>query len=147
MKRLDKLRVLSWQERRVLLYACILLNAIRVALWLLPFGTLRRQLNTVLSIWVDPKTVKPVSVSFIVWTVAVAGRYTPGVAKCLVRALTTQLLLNRYGYPHQLHIGVAKNNAQTLEAHAWIEYEGQVIVGGLNNLERFKSLSAAGASQ
>jgi hypothetical protein len=144
MRRRDKLRFLSWPEQRVLLYACLLLNAIRLALWLLPFGIIRRQLKTVLSVWVDHKPVKPVSVDFIVWTVAVAGRYTPGVAMCLARALTTQLLLNRYGYPHQLHIGVAKNDAQALEAHAWIEFEGEVVVGKLSNLERFKSLSVAG---
>jgi hypothetical protein len=149
MKRRHKLRLLSWQQRRVILYACFLLNAVRLALWLLPFGTIRRQLKTVLSVWichkVDHKTVNSVSVNFIVWTVAVAGRYAPGGAKCLARALTTQLLLNRYGYPHQLHIGVAKNATQVLEAHAWIEYEGQVVVGGLSSLERFKSLSVAGA--
>jgi hypothetical protein len=147
MRRRDKLRFLSWTERRVLLYACFLLNAIRLALWLFPFGTTRQHLKAILSVWVCRRTVKPVSVNFIVWAVAVAGRYAPKGAKCLARALTTQLLLNRYGYPHQLHIGVAKNAAQVLEAHAWIEYEGQVVVGGVSNLERFKPLCVAGVSK
>jgi hypothetical protein len=150
MKRRHKLRLLSWQQRRVMLYACLLLNTIRLALWLFSFGTIRRQLKTVLSVWVchkvDHKTVNPVSVNFIVWTVAVAGRYAPGGAKCLAKALTTQLLLNRYGYPHQLRIGVAKDATHALEAHAWIEYEGQVVVGRLDNLERFKLLSVTGVS-
>ena len=143
MRRRDKLRFLSWQQRRVVVYACLLLNAIRLALWLLPFGNLMRQLKTVMSVWICEET-KPVSVSFVVWAVAIAGRYTPGSAKCLARALTTQLLLNRYGHCHQLHIGVAKNSSQVLEAHAWIEYQGQAIVGGLSNLAQFKSLSPTG---
>lgn len=147
MRRRNKLRFLSWQQRRVLLYACILLNAIRLALWLFPFGTTRHQLEAVLSVWVCNKTVKPVSVEFIVWAVAVAGRYAPWGAKCLARALTTQLLLNRYGYRHNLHIGVAKNDSQMLEAHAWIEYQGKVIVGGVSHLSRFKPLSTVGAQK
>ncbi len=146
MRRRDKLRCLSWQQRRVLMYAFLLLSAIRLALWLLPFGNIRRQLKTVMSVWVCEKT-GPISVKFIVWAVAIAGRYTPGSAKCLARALTTQLLLNRYGHRHQLHIGVAKNSSQVLEAHAWIEYQGQAIVGGLSNLAQFKSLSPTGVGK
>jgi hypothetical protein len=144
MRRFDKLRLLPWQKRRVLLYAWLLLNTIRLSLWLFSFGTVRQQLSAAMSLWVCRETVKPVSVGFIVWAVTVAGRYSPLGAKCLARALTTQLLLNRYGYQHNLHIGVAKSDSQMLEAHAWIEYQGQVVVGGLSNLSRFKPLSAAG---
>ena len=143
MRRRDKLRLLSWQQQRVLLYACLLLNMIRLALWLLPFGTIRRQLKTTMSFWVYEEA-KPISVNFVVWAVAIASRYAPGGAKCLARALTTQVLLNRYGHHHELHIGVAKNSSQALEAHAWIEYQGQAIVGGLSNLSQFKPLSPAG---
>ncbi|MGB7250548.1 MAG: lasso peptide biosynthesis B2 protein [Phormidesmis sp.] len=146
MRRRDKLRLLSWQQRRVLLYACFWLNAIRLALWLFPFGTIRRLLKNVMSVWLYEEA-KPVSVDFIVWTVAIAGAYAPGGAKCLARALTTQLLLHRYQHHYQLHIGVAKNAAQVLEAHAWIEYQGRVVVGGLSNLGQFKSLSPAGVGK
>lgn len=147
MRRRDKLRFLSWQQRRVLLYAFLLLNTIRLALWLLPFGTIRQQLKTVMSVWVCGEETKPVSVDFVAWAVSVAGYYAPGGAKCLARALTTQLLLNRYRYPNDLHIGVAKGDAQALEAHAWIEYQGRVIVGGLSNLDRFQPLSVAGTNK
>lgn len=147
MRRRDKLRFLSWQQRRVLLYTFLILNTIRLALWLLPFGTIRQQLKTVMSAWICGEEEEPVSVDFITWTISVAGYYAPGGAKCLARALTTQLLLNRYGHVHSLHIGVAKGDSRTLEAHAWIEYQGQVIVGGSNELSRFKLLSAAGASR
>ncbi len=144
MRRLNKLLAFSWQERRVLLYACLLLNCIRLALWLFPFGFVRQLLNKVSSIWVCTSARQTVSIQFIRWAVTFASRHTPGGAMCLVKAFTTQILLNRYGYVHQLHIGVAKGDKQELEAHAWIEYEGCVVMGGLSDLDRFKPLAVAG---
>ena len=144
MRQLNRLLKLSGSEFRVLLYACLLLNGLRLALWLFPFNFVRQKLAQLSAVWICRDENSSISVGFIGWTVHIASRYTPGVAKCLVRALTAQLLLTRYGYPHQLHIGVAKSAADTLEAHAWIEYQGRVIVGRLNNLSRFKSLSSEG---
>lgn len=147
MRRRDKFRFLSWQQRRVLLYAFLILNTVRLALWLLPFGTIRQQLRTVMSVWICSEETKHVSVDFVAWAISVASYYAPGAAKCLAKALTTQLLLNRYGHVHRLHIGVAKGESQTLEAHAWIEYGGRVIVGKLTDLGRFTSLSTVGAEK
>ncbi|MBT9314729.1 lasso peptide biosynthesis B2 protein [Leptothoe spongobia] len=147
MNKLHRLLKLPGNEFRVLLYSCLLLNSIRLALWLLPFNFLRQKLAQLSSVWICEEQPQSVSVGFIVWTVNVAGRYTPSGAKCLVRALTSQLLLTRYGYVHQFHIGVAKGPANTLEAHAWIEYKDRVIVGWLRNLSRFKSLSTEEAKQ
>jgi hypothetical protein len=140
MKRRHRLFSLSQQERRVLFYAVFLLNGLRLALWLFPFKAIRQQLVKLPAVWVDKKLIESVSVEHIVWAVGVASSYTPGRAMCLVQALTTQQLLVRYGYAHQLHIGVAKSAADTLNAHAWIEYQGRVIIGGLGNLSQFKPL-------
>ena len=141
MRRLCKVLTLSTYERRVIIYACLLLNGIRLALWLLPFNLVRHKLAQIASVWVCKDVPQSVSLKLIVWAVNIATRYTPGSAKCLVRALTTQLLLTRYGYSHQLHIGVAKSAADTLEAHAWIEHKGKVIVGDLQDLSRYTPLS------
>ena len=143
MKPLFKFLGLSWHERRVLLYACLLINGVRLALWLSSFNTVRERLAQMSSMWICDSD--PVSLKLIVWAVNATGYYTPGGAKCLVKALVAQLLLKRYGYEHQLHIGVAKSTTtSTIEAHAWIEYKGQVIVGWLNDLHRFKPLSSVG---
>ena len=147
MRRRDKLRLLSWQQRRVLLYACLLINAIRLSLWLFPFGKIRRTLDVMLNAWVYSEKTSSVSVDFIAWAVSVASYYAPGGVKCLARALATQLLMNRYGYVHKLRIGVAKGEKQTLEAHAWIEYQGRVVVGGLSKLDRFRPLSNVGGTR
>lgn len=145
MVRLNKIRLLSWQQRRVVLYAFCLINTIRLSLWLFPFGVVRRQLRTFLPNYKSDCSITGViSVLFIVQAVAIAANYSLGHPKCLARALTAQILLNQYGYSHNLHIGIAKNEARELEAHAWIEYRGQVIVGMLSNLDQFKTLAVRG---
>ncbi|MEM1254758.1 MAG: lasso peptide biosynthesis B2 protein [Cyanobacteria bacterium P01_H01_bin.21] len=144
MKQLRKLLEFSWQQRRVLFYACLSLNIVRFALWLFPFKTVRQQLATVAEKWVCDQSQTSVSVDFIVWCVKASAYYTPRRSKCLVNALTAQLLLTRYQYAHQLHIGIAMDESQTLKAHAWIEYEGNVIIGDLQELSRYKSLSHEG---
>lgn len=48
---------------------------------------------------------------------------------CLVQALAARWLLARRGIASDLHIGVLKSNG-ALEAHAWLERNGQVLVGG-----------------
>mgnify|MGYP001797605253 CR=1 FL=1 len=131
-----------WRQRRVLFYACISVNLIRLALWLFPFKEVRQVLTAVSQRWIAPNP--STSVAAIIWSVTVASVYTPWGAKCLVKALATQLLLNRYGYSHQLHIGVAMGTASTLEAHAWIEYQGHVIMGALQDLHRFQPFSNTG---
>ena len=145
MQQLSKLKLRLkrvWRQRRILCYACISINLIRLALWLFPFKAVRHTLTAVSHRWIAPN--HSISLAAIVWSVTMASLYTPGGAKCLVKALATQLLLNRYGYPHQLHIGVAMGETNTVEAHAWIEYQGQVIMGALQDLHRFQSFSNAG---
>lgn len=137
-----QLRGRLWRQRRILTYACIGLNLIRFSLWLLPFQAVRHGLARVADYWITLGN-RP-SVAAIVWAVTIASVSTPGGARCLAKALTTQLLLTHYGYAHQLHIGVAMDAAQTMAAHAWVEYQGQVIMGYLHDLDRFQPLSNPG---
>jgi hypothetical protein len=63
------------------------------------------------------------------WAIAVAARYIPG-SKCLVQAIAGRNLLASYGFPGAIHIGVAKDSRNWLSAHAWVEVEGQTVIGG-----------------
>ncbi len=58
---------------------------------------------------------------------------------CLPQALVGHRLLGRKGFDVQLKIGVLKNRGDRLTAHAWLEYQGQVMLGDLRNLEQFTS--------
>jgi hypothetical protein len=59
---------------------------------------------------------------------------------CLSQALATHILLVRSGYPAQVRIGVAKTDRGRLEAHAWVEGDGQILVGDVAGLSRYVRL-------
>ncbi|WP_404787085.1 lasso peptide biosynthesis B2 protein [Altericista sp. CCNU0014] len=134
---------LTLQSIRVLLKVYALLTCIRLGLWLLPFeklwklllrlGKLRQRSN---STAIDPKMYGRAAQKAI-WAVNTSCKFTPGGAKCLTRALTVKVLLDRWNCPSDFKIGVIKNSADRLEAHAWIEMQGQVIIGQLSNLDRY----------
>jgi hypothetical protein len=58
--------------------------------------------------------------------VAAAARRSVFHAGCLERSLTLWWLLERQGVHCQLRIGTRKAGEQ-LEAHAWVEYDGQAL--------------------
>ncbi|NJK41361.1 MAG: lasso peptide biosynthesis B2 protein [Acaryochloridaceae cyanobacterium SU_2_1] len=142
MKPLLKFIGLSQRERHFLLKTYLLLGLIRLGLWLLPFQTLQAWLAKLQhkpGLYQAPKLTKisSRSVGKAIWAVNVSSRYMPGKVKCLARALATQVLICRQGYQPELKIGVAKAADHSLEAHAWIELQGQVIMGLVHDLSRF----------
>lgn len=140
MKRLRKFLHLTSGDRRLLVSAALLLGMIRLGLWLLPFQTLRRLLARMIQTTSVLQDTDQVSVDQVVRAVAVASRYMPGGVKCLARALATQVLLGRRGHRADLRIGVAKGSAGQLEAHAWVESQGRIVIGGLKDLARYTPL-------
>ena len=140
MRQIRRFVSLTSRERQLFLHALVLLSVIRLGLWRLSFHDLRRrlarlQLNS-------RQSASPVAIETIVWAVEAASRLQPGGVKCLARALATQHLLALNGYVAHLRIGVAKEASGKLEAHAWVEYQGKVIVGGLQDLSTFTPLPA-----
>ncbi len=140
MKQLLKFLHLSSGDRKLLLKTFILLGLVRLGLWLLPFTTLRRVLVSISRVKSSQQEVNQREVAKVIWAVNQSGRYMPGGVKCLARALTTQVLMSRRGYLSELRIGVAKSETGQLEAHAWIESQGQVLIGHLRDLSRFTLL-------
>ena len=69
------------------------------------------------------------------WAIRKAANHVPR-ATCLTQALAAQLLLSRFHYASQLCIGIARKEDGGMDAHAWIEAEGRVVIGG-EELERF----------
>ncbi|NWF57750.1 MAG: lasso peptide biosynthesis B2 protein [Fischerella sp.] len=136
MRRLHKLLRLGAGERNLLVTTFILLGSIRLGLWLLPFKNLLKLLEKINQLSKRSHSPNQVTLSKIIWAVNAVTRYMPGV-KCLARALTTHVLMNQYGYAPQLRIGVAKADSGKLEAHAWIEHQGRVVIGNLSDLYRF----------
>ena len=129
VRHLQKFWRLSPSDRRLLVTAVFLLTAIRLGLWLLPVQTLRRVLARGIQ---TPTRLDNSNQSFLKrtgWAVTVASRYVPR-ATCLTQALAVQVLLERRGYRAHLCIGVARGAPRRLEGHAWVEHQGQIVIGG-----------------
>jgi hypothetical protein len=84
----------------------------------------------------DPRGERPTD--RIAWAVRVVSRRVPG-ATCLTQALAAQALLARAGRPSHLQIGVRRDEQGAFRAHAWVEAEGRVIIGG-GGLDRYTPL-------
>jgi len=137
MRRLYKFFRLPRGERWLLIKAALLLGVIRIGLRLLPFQTLKRLLDSAS----QPRATDQFSSDRIAWAVTAAGRYVLGDKPCLTQALAVQLLFKRRGYPASLRIGVARKERGELQAHAWVESDDKVVVGG-GDLSRYTQLPA-----
>jgi hypothetical protein len=68
------------------------------------------------------------AVDRIAWAVATVARYVPG-ASCLTQAFATQIILARAGEISDLRIGVTRNGAGQVRAHAWLESHDRIVIG------------------
>jgi len=143
MKRLHKFLSLTPSDRVLLINALLLLGAIRLGLKLLPLQTLRRLLARIAQPIRTLQEADKASVDKVAWAVMVASHYIPG-ARCLVQALATQVLLERRGYPTQLRIGFTRGKGGQMSAHAWVESEGRVAIGGTGSMAHYIVLPIQG---
>lgn len=133
-------RLLDWirprlQDRLLLVNTFLFLCLVRLGLRFLPFRTLQKWLTHFSQF--SPKTPERLSIGKIVWAVDTGTRYMPGGVKCLARALVTLTMMKQQGHSGELRIGVAKGQSGELEAHAWIEHQGRVVIGYLSDLQRY----------
>jgi hypothetical protein len=125
-------------DRRALRQALTLIIALRAGLLVLPFNVLRRFLNR----WVScrKETRVPFSTAQIVRAVTAVGSRLSGTS-CLVEALAADAMLRRHGHSSRLKLGVRRGADATFGAHAWVECDGEVVVGTGWPLEEYSVLS------
>jgi len=143
MRRLRKFLSLTPSDRVLLINALLLLGAIRLGLKLLPFQRLRRLLERMAQPTGTLQEEELASVDKVAWAVMVASHYIPG-ARCLAQALATQVLLKRRGYPTQLRIGFIRGMGGQMSAHAWVESDGRVAIGGTGSMAHYIVLPIQG---
>ena len=139
---------LAWRERRLLAGVALLLVGLRVALALLPYRIVRRLLDGPASdglLTAEPAIPEPRRRQMI-WAVEAVGRRVLGDSPCLPQALALRWMLRRHGEDTTLHIGVRKAQAGDLLAHAWLEQDGVVLIGGNQSPLEFKRLKTHHAS-
>jgi hypothetical protein len=135
MSRLRSLLRLPAAERWLLVRVAALLAAVRLALVLLGWPAVRRLAARAARPAPGAAAVPPAGLQR---TVERAGRHVPG-ATCLVQAIALQILLGRRGQATDLRLGVAHGDERRLEAHAWLEADGRVLVGAAGR-ERYTAL-------
>ncbi len=123
MTGLKRFARLSPAEQRLLLQTTFLLCSIRIGFRLLPFRVVQR-----IALKAVGNSMAAHPVEQLVWAVEAISHRFPG-ATCLARALALQVLLARSGHHSRLQIGVAKDERDGFQAHAWLISDGQILIG------------------
>lgn len=127
----------GWPDWRLLLVAPPLLALTRVALMALPLGLTRRALKRAVAIAPSRRRARAERVGACV---RFASRRMPGIGSCLTEALVAEALLARTGQPARLRIGIARSRTGGIDAHAWVECAGRIVVGEVDDLARYRLL-------
>ncbi len=139
MNVLYRLSLRTATEQRMLLEAVGLIALIRVCLALLAFPTVLRVVRWLARTPPYNPATQPDAAN-IAWAVAAAGRRLLRRNPCLTEALAGLVMFRRVGYSARLRIGVLRDDDSPLGAHAWLECEGQVVIGGTKSALRYVSL-------
>jgi hypothetical protein len=132
----DRRRV-ALSDLPLIISAGAVVVVIRLALWTIPSRILLRKVDGMVARAPVPAGGTP-AVRRIGWAVRGVSRYVPR-ASCLTQALATQILLARRGYSSRLRLGVLNHPRDGFAAHAWVEIEGEILVGG-HGAQRYRIL-------
>jgi hypothetical protein len=116
--------------------AFLLLVFVRIALRITPYSRLREWLGQMARV----RTRTPSPVSQVTWAVGAAGRRITGTT-CLAEALAADTMLRRRGHKPLLRIGVRQGDRSLLDAHAWVECDGQVVMGEVPEIADYAILA------
>jgi hypothetical protein len=147
-----KLATLSWAERAILAQALFLLPINALALRWVSLKRWRAVL-VACSPLRDNALESPSHASILAQaslvqarltnrTVDRAVRYGLFNANCLHRSLTLWWLLRRHGISSELKVGARIHDKQC-QAHAWVEYSGEVLNDSEDVTERFPPFNRA----
>ncbi|MGD8329116.1 MAG: lasso peptide biosynthesis B2 protein [Gemmatimonadales bacterium] len=133
MQWLVRLRGIPPDRRALLLEAALRLSWYKLALFVLPFR------------WIAPRLGRPVQepsrrgsadqladARRIGWAVSLMARKLPWHSRCLVRAVTAKVMLQRRGLRSTLYLGVRREDDRKVSSHAWLRYGDLPLVGGLS---------------
>lgn len=131
-------------DQRLVLEAAIWLVGVACGLRVLPFSVLRNRLDRL----AGPRDASGLPLedrarlaSRVNWAITAAARLKR-LRTCLVRALSAEVMLRRRGIDARFHVGAKRPRpGKPLEAHAWLELDGQTIVGHLPNHTEYFVLS------
>lgn len=139
--RLEKAADLSLRDWWTLAEAAWTLLAVNIALRIVPFNRLQR--------WAEATKERPVTqagdaiVRRVTWLVTVAANHHLLPTRCLARSVALTRMLARRGIATDLKLGVRRDDAK-FEAHAWVEWRGEIVNDPGGPQGHFATLEATG---
>jgi len=136
--RLVRVTAVSSREKKMIFWTLFWLSFFRVRNLILPYRFIKKWTSEEFVDEPPIGTVNELVIDEVSRTVQRCKRFVPG-ATCLTQALATKAVLKRYGQDSIIRIGVAKTKA-SIDAHAWVEVEGQIIFGRQPDNARYSLL-------
>lgn len=127
LKKWTKFWQLSFAEKSWFLKAILVLSFIKIGLIVLPFSVFKR-LFAFISKKNKPILFNNLEVTKIVVAIQRAAAVLPFPITCLPQALATKFFV-RNDPSFLLKIGIQKSPENKIEAHAWVEKQGDIVIG------------------
>lgn len=121
---------ISWTDKRMLIEVFFLTGIIRFSILFVAFRKLAKLSGKYNEESCDDLCDEQIYIGNKVgYLVYVVSKYTPWESKCLVKALTAQIMLRRKKISSTVYLGVAKDENKKLIAHAWLRCGKNIITG------------------
>jgi hypothetical protein len=138
-------RRLAPQRRRLVLEATAFHLLARLSMLWYPGAGLRR-LARLWQAAADRTGLRPADHDDVAWAVAAAAARLPFATTCLIDALVADAMLRRRHHSPELRFGVRRPEPSSpLTAHAWVDCEGVLVVGRVDDLDTYATLTAGSA--
>lgn len=132
----QRVRALSARDRRLLGEAAYLLVTMTIGVRMRSYAGVRRLAARLAR---RPRR-EGVTAARAAWAIVAVADRLPWHTTCLVRALAGYTLCLRHGWPTDLRIGVLPHKVSDpspLRSHAWLVRDGEVLIGGVENLDDY----------
>jgi hypothetical protein len=141
MRTWQRFRALNAADRGLIREAVVWLVGVRIGLAALPFLTLRRTLSKLSEHDGRPVAASRESMQRVAWAVTSAAGHLPLSSTCLTQSLAAHAMLRRRGVDVEVRLGVRPpDGGPSLAAHAWIEHDGAVLLGQIDDLSDYAEL-------
>lgn len=119
------MRLLRWGG--IYSISLLVLLFVRVGLWVTRYQRIRGAIIRPCAD--DPQVERRATVARLTHAISKIARFIPD-ASCLTQTISCQAMLSWKGIPSTISMGVRKDDAGTLKAHAWLTWNGQVVLEG-----------------
>lgn len=78
---------------------------------------------------VNPVPAQRLDPDLVAWAIETAARHVPWRSDCLLQVMAATRWLRRHGHSPEFHLGVARDGAGQMQAHAWLTLGGAPFLG------------------